>query len=382
MVTMKRAAAGIAMAFLSLSAAASNTLSDTRSVGMGGVGVASANYLSASFHNPALATQNKTHDRFGMILPVVGARVFDGDDLHDRVDDFQDLNDLLAVNPGNKVLEAQWRAALLDLDNERIDADANVGMVIAIPNRVVSTNFFVSSHATAILTTDIDENDLNNNEIKNSNAQGVVGGTVDIGFTFAKEFIFLDRDLSLGISPKFQQLLAYNYQDNIDTFDDDDFDFSSDYVDKSAFNADLGAAYALSRNVMLGLSAQNLFSQSLKTNISNGVQATYEVKAQYTAAVAYNHPRFTVAADVDLNSNQPFKEKSYKTQFARIGLEADAWRFAQLRLGYIHSMTDYADDLITAGIGLKPFGKFGLDIAALYGDEDNYGASAQLVFHF
>ncbi|MDV5168157.1 conjugal transfer protein TraF [Photobacterium rosenbergii] len=376
---MKRAAAGIAMAFLSLSAAASNTLSDTRSVGMGGVGVASANYLTASFHNPALATQNQTHDRFGMILPVVGARVYDGDDLHDRVDDFQDLNDQIASNPD---LEDQWRAALLDLDNERIDGDANVGMVIAIPNRVVSSNFFVSSHVTAILTTDIDESDLENNEIVNSNAQGVVGGTVDIGLTFAKEFIFLDRDLSLGISPKFQQILAYNYQDNIDTFDDDDFDFSSDYVDKSAFNADLGAAYALSRNVMLGLSAQNVFSQSLKTNISNGTQATYEVKAQYTAAVAYNHPRFTVAADVDLNSKQPFKEKSYKTQFARIGLEADAWRLAQLRLGYIHSMTDYADDLFTAGIGLKPFGKFGLDIAALYGDEDNYGASAQLVFHF
>ncbi|PSU35511.1 conjugal transfer protein TraF [Photobacterium lutimaris] len=382
MVTVKRAAAGIAMAFLSYSAAASNTLSDTRSVGMGGVGVASANYLTASFHNPALATQNKRHDRFGMILPVVGARVYDGGDLHDRVDAFQDLNDLLAANPNDPALQEQWRAALLDLDNERIDGDVNVGMVIAIPNRLVSTNFFVSSHAMALLTTDIDENDLNHNQIVNSNAQGVMGGTVDIGFTFAKEFIFLDRDLSLGISPKFQQLLAYNYQDNIDTFDDDDFDFSSDYVDKSAFNADVGAAYALSRNVMLGLSAQNVFSQSLKTNISNGNQATFDVNAQYTAAVAYNHPRFTVAADVDLNSNKPFKEQAYKTQFARIGFEADAWRLAQLRLGYIHSMTDYADDLFTAGIGLKPFGKFGLDIAAIYGNEDNYGASAQLVFHF
>ncbi|AJR06484.1 type IX secretion system membrane protein PorP/SprF [Photobacterium gaetbulicola] len=379
MVTVIRAAAGIAMVSLSLPAAASTTLSDTRSVGMGGAGVASANYLTASFHNPALATQNKTHDRFGMILPVIGARVYDGDDLHDRVDAFQDLNDQLASNPD---LEEQWRAALLDLDNDRIDGDANIGMVIAIPNRVVSTNFFVSSNVTAILTTDIDESDLENKEIVNSNAQGVVGGTVDIGFTFAKEFIFLDRDLSLGISPKFQQILTYNYQDNIDSFDDDDFDFSADYVDKSAFNADLGAAYALSRNVMLGLSAQNVFSQSLKTNISNGTQATYEVKAQYTAAFAYNHPRFTVAADVDLNSKQPFKEKSYKTQFARIGFEADAWRLAQLRLGYIHSMTDYADDVITAGIGLKPFGKFGLDIAAMYGEGDNYGASAQLVFHF
>ncbi|WEM45095.1 conjugal transfer protein TraF (plasmid) [Photobacterium sp. DA100] len=379
MVTVKRAAAGIAMVSLSLPAAASTTLSDTRSVGMGGAGVASANYLTASFHNPALATQNKNYDRFGMILPVVGGRVYDGNDLHDRVDAFQDLNDQLAGNPD---LQDEWIAALKGLDNERIDGDANIGMVIAIPNRVVSTNFFVSSHVTALVTTDIDENDLNNQEIVNSSAQGIAGGTVDIGFTFAKEFIFLERDLSLGFSPKFQQILTYNYQDTIDTFDNDDFDIGSDYVDKSAFNADLGVAYALSRNVMLGASAKNLFSQSLKTNISNGSQATFEVNTQYTAAIAYNHPRFTVAADVDLNSNKPFKEHTYKTQFARVGLEADAWRMAQLRLGYIHSMTDYADDVLTAGIGLKPFGKFGLDIAALYGKDDSYGASAQLVFHF
>ncbi|MGF1735221.1 conjugal transfer protein TraF [Photobacterium satsumensis] len=381
MVTLRKAAAGIAIACLSLSAAAT-TLSDTRSVGMGGVGVASADYLTSSFHNPALATQNKSHDRFGMILPVIGARVYDDDNLHDRVDDFQDLNDQLKADPNNPVLQEQWTAALKDLDDGRIDGDANVGMVIAIPNRVVSTNFFIASNVTALVLTDIDEDDVANKEVVNSTGQALAGGTVDIGFTFGKEFIFLDRDLSLGISPKFQQLMAFNYKQGIDTFDDDDIHVSSDYVDKSAFNADIGAAYALSRNVMLGLSAQNVFSQSLKSNESFGSQVTYEVGAQYTAAIAYNHPRFTVAADVDLNSNKPFKEQAYETQFARIGLEADAWRLAQLRLGYIHSMTDYADDLFTAGIGLKPFGKFGLDIAAIYGNEDNYGASAQLVFHF
>ncbi|MCQ1059323.1 conjugal transfer protein TraF [Photobacterium sp. ZSDE20] len=379
MVTVKRAAAGIAMAFLSYSAAASNTLSDTRSVGMGGVGVASANYLTASFHNPALATQNKRHDSFGMILPVIGAQVYDGNDLHDRVDAFQDLNDQLAGNPD---LVDEWTAALKDLDDGRIDGDVNVGMVVAIPNRMVSTNFFISSNVTALVLTDIDEDDIANHEVINSTGQAVAGGTVDIGFTFAKEFIFLDRDLSLGVSPKLQQLMAFNYKQGIDTFDDDDIDIGSDYVDKSAFNADIGAAYALSRNVMLGLSVQNVFSQSLTSNESSGNQVTYEVEAQYTTAFAYNHPRFTVAADVDLNSNKPFKEQAYKTQFARIGIEADAWRVAQLRLGYIHSMTDFSDDLFTAGIGLKPFGKFGLDIAAIYGNEDNYGASAQLVFHF
>ncbi|MGR5541169.1 hypothetical protein ACPV5V_21695, partial [Vibrio campbellii] len=77
-----------------------------------------------------------------------------------------------------------------------------------------------------------------------------------------------------------------------------------------------------------------------------------------------------------------FEQIDYQTQYARIGTELDAWEWAQLRLGYQHSMTDDAEDVITAGMGLKPFGLIGLDLSGSYGKDNNYGVSAQLIMHF
>jgi len=73
---------------------------------------------------------------------------------------------------------------------------------------------------------------------------------------------------------------------------------------------------------------------------------------------------------------------SYKAQFARLGVELDAWHWAQLRAGYSHSMTDYSKDMLTAGLGFTPFGLFGVDIAAQFGEDDHYGVATQFVFMF
>ncbi|KLV09655.1 hypothetical protein ABT56_00135 [Photobacterium aquae] len=380
----------VAAAMLALPAgvSASVNMADTRSVGMGGVGAASANYLSASFHNPALATQNKTYDRFGLVLPVAGARFFSDDELYDHIDSFQQIHRQLQADPDNISLQQQWRERLTQLDDGRMDADGNAGMVIAVPNRHLSMNFFVKAEVAAVVLTEVDERDLAvadpGQQPLYSSGLGVAGGSVDIGVTLAKEFIFLDRDLSLGISPKYQRLLAYSYQQTLDKFDDEEIDLTDNYTDKGAFNLDIGAAYALSRHTVVGVSGRNLLSHSLDANPAGSSRTvmTYQIEPVYVAAIAYNHPRFTLAADIDLNRSQPFAELDYRTQFARLGVELDAWRRAQLRLGYAHSLTDSADDMVTAGIGLKPFGKFGVDIAALYGKEDTYGVSAQLVFHF
>nr|WP_241902199.1 hypothetical protein [Vibrio breoganii] len=44
----------------------------------------------------------------------------------------------------------------------------------------------------------------------------------------------------------------------------------------------------------------------------------------------------------------------------------------------MHSMTDYAENMVTAGFEFRPYGVFGFDLAAQYGDDDNYVVSAQL----
>ncbi len=69
-------------------------------------------------------------------------------------------------------------------------------------------------------------------------------------------------------------------------------------------------------------------------------------------------------------------------QSRSFGAELDAFSWAQLRFGYMHSLTNYADDLATVGLGFKPFGIFGFDLAAQAGKDNNYGASAQLIMHF
>ncbi|EDQ00594.1 putative plasmid transfer protein [Shewanella benthica KT99] len=64
-----------------------------RSLAMGGVGVATANYQSASFNNPALLTQSKSNDDVAIILPSLSAEVADPNELKDGIDNFQNAFD-------------------------------------------------------------------------------------------------------------------------------------------------------------------------------------------------------------------------------------------------------------------------------------------------
>ncbi|GAM57586.1 traF-related protein [Vibrio ishigakensis] len=357
------------------------TLADSRSVAMGGTGVASANFMSASFHNPALAAKGESEHNFGMILPTVTASVHDGEGVLDKLDTYFDAEDDWIDNPGSIEARNAWRRALQDLNNGDITADASAGMVFAIPNKFVNTNFFVSTHATMLATADIDDNDLDNtspdDEVE-STATGLIGGTLDYGFTFAKNIELWGQDMSFGASPKVQQIYTTYFRERLTEDDIDDADFFDDLESKTTFNIDLGASWQVQEHWNLAISARNLISHSLDTNMQLGERATFEVKPEYKIGTAYSTNWYTLAADIDLNSRSYFKQQSYKTQYARLGAEADLWKWAQLRAGYMHSMTSYSEDVFTAGIGFRPYGVFGFDISGQFGNDDNYGVSAQL----
>lgn len=379
-------AVAAALPFVSFSSVAMFNGADARGGAMGGTGVASAEYLAASFYNPAMATNYTQGDDFGMILPVVAIGVLDSDDLYSEVEDFQDINDRLSDNPSEAELDA-WRNALRDLDNKEVDLDVIVGASVAVPNRFASANLFFKAQVASMAKANVVESDLTNPtpnpDDLDSTVQGLAGGTMDLGLTLAKEFALPIRGqrISVGISPKFQRLYSLNYLRSVSDFDEDDFEID-DAAEATEFNLDLGLAYKPSNYFTVGLAAQNLLKQELESNVSRGTQATFLVEPQYTAGVAFDNGWLLVSADVDLTEKQYFRESNYKTQFARVGLELDAWRWAQARVGYSHSMTDSTEDMLTGGIGLTPFGAFGLDIAAQYGGDNHYGASAQLVFMF
>lgn len=356
---------------------------DARSAAMGGTGVASSNYLMAPFHNPAQAVHYTDSDDFGVLLSLnLGAH--DGDDLYNKIDHFQQLDDELQYNGQDEQVQQEWRDALKALDNGTLNVDTNIGIAAAIPNRYVSMNLFAQANVATIAMTDVDENDLvgvPDTETMQSTVQGVIGGTVDVGIALARAFElpFAGQRLSIGVTPKAQHIVAVNYKNTVAGFEEDDFDLGSEYQQKTVFNADMGLSYMPTDYLTVGLAAKNLFAQELETNVSNASQATFLVEPKYTVGMAFNTRFLTIAADYDISKTRYFKEVAHETQFARIGIELNAWDWAQLRAGYSASMTDYAQDTITAGFGVKPFGAFGFDLGAYYGEDSNYGLSAQLV---
>lgn len=71
-----------------------------------------------------------------------------------------------------------------------------------------------------------------------------------------------------------------------------------------------------------------------------------------------------------------------KRQFAAVGAEFNAWKWAQLRTGYRQNLVSNNGSAFTAGIGLSPFDVIHIDVAGLVGTDNNYGAIAQLQFTF
>jgi hypothetical protein len=85
-------AASIALACTSTAIAAPFAPADTRSIGMGGTGVAAAELHSAVLFNPALlATARDEHD-FSVVLPQMGLFVADEDEFVDGVSNFVDAD--------------------------------------------------------------------------------------------------------------------------------------------------------------------------------------------------------------------------------------------------------------------------------------------------
>jgi len=75
-----------------------------RSLGTGGVSVATANLATAAWANPAMLTNQRVEDNFSLLIGV-GVFARDNDDLIGDVDDFQDADDRRedAVDAGDLV---------------------------------------------------------------------------------------------------------------------------------------------------------------------------------------------------------------------------------------------------------------------------------------
>jgi F plasmid transfer operon, TraF, protein len=82
-----------------------------RSLGMGGVSVATADLATAAWANPAMLTNQRPSDDFSLLIGI-GAMLRDDDDLITDIRDFQDADDQREAAADGSLEEAK---AILDM---------------------------------------------------------------------------------------------------------------------------------------------------------------------------------------------------------------------------------------------------------------------------
>ncbi|OOE97323.1 hypothetical protein BZG78_11700 [Salinivibrio sp. MA351] len=375
--TFKTKALVVALAACSTSALAATNPTDARANAMGGVGVASGDYLSAGFHNPALAALDPD-SAFGVLIPYIGAEARDPDELIDGLDDVADAFDQQDATK----IESSLRA----VQGDKAYVNAGVGAAVGIPTGSISATLYTSGLIEGAVLPDIDTNDFNVTSDPNSNATILAAGIGELGVALATNLDIAGQRVAVGVTPKLQRITTYNYGVAVDDYDTDDWDDSRYREEENAFNLDLGAVWQ-SGSYRVGLAGKNLISQDVDTVYipRTGNRFTYELEPQFTLGSAFVSDFVTVAADLDLNKKSGFKgtlNVDDDTQFFRVGAEFDAFGHAQLRTGYRADLEDNVDNAFTLGLGLSPFGVANLDIAASIIDSNSYGGSAQLAFTF
>ncbi len=362
-----------------------------RSLGMGGVSVATADLATAAWANPAMLTNQRPGDDFSLLIGA-GAFVRDNDDLLTDIDNFQAADDRLqaakaAANPQD-ILEAStdMLAIIQDIDGKNMAAD--VSGVAAMGFAFDSFAMAISIRADAIgagtvtnLSQNITEVDDDTKNILN--LEGVIA--TEFGLSFARDFQFFERKLSIGIKPKIVDLQAYTYRESILTIDALDTVFDqgqkSDLGTFASF--DLGAAIDMSDSFRLGLSIRNLVTDEVDLA---GQTLNFETEARI--GVAYHNRLLTVAIDYDLIENEPLLANEVfdglKTQYIGVGAEFNVFDFAQLRIGASKNLASGISDgakniAYTAGVGF--WLGFNLDIAATLND-NSLGGFVQTGFRF
>ncbi|WP_434999383.1 conjugal transfer protein TraF [Vibrio scophthalmi] len=364
-----------ALGSISTSSIAATQMADARSNGMGNTGVVSADYLLAPFHNPALGALHRDNDDVGILFPAFGLTAHDQDETIQTIDDAQDL--FADISNGSSSDTAALDKLLDDLaGNAPVAVTAGLNFAVAIPTRTLSVNLFGGGYTEVIAATDVSDLSDAEDRYNDSTFKMVAFGVTEVGLSLAKSFELGGQNIAFGISPKYQNLLTYSQEGNIDNFDLDDYDKSE--RSKTAFNVDLGMAWH-SGPLRAGLAMKNLFSQEIDTEIGG---YTYELNPQATIGLGYAGEYLAASVDFDLTKQKRFKELNDDTQFLRFGVEGNAWGWAQLRAGYEMDLEDTLDDSITAGIGISPFDAVSFDIAGSYAGENQFGASANLAFTF
>ncbi|MGZ0752608.1 conjugal transfer protein TraF [Kluyvera sichuanensis] len=394
---------GVAVSFfVAGQAGAANGWTEARNDAMGGTGVASANYGSGVLINPALLAKAKPDDDITLIAPTIGAQISDKDDLRSKIDDISD-----EVNNYRRVIStlnlSQISAAAGDLANQlsslngkTASGKAGAGLAVSIPNDTLNVAFVAKANARARVSSYIDQGDIELLRRIQSNPFNAAGASAqdlkskgygraaivsDYGVAIARQFDVGGVPVSLGITPKLQQTWLYNYTTSIYNFSSDDINSSRYRNDDTGFNVDAGLAADVGENWTVGLSGQNLFSRDIDTKEVAGVHDTYQIRPLVTAGVAWHTDMLTLSADGDLTETKGFKSED-TSQYVGVGAEVRPLDWLAVRAGYRADVKHNDSNVFTGGVGFAPFNRVHVDLMGLYGENQTWGAGAQLSVTF
>ncbi|WP_070966525.1 conjugal transfer protein TraF [Vibrio sonorensis] len=376
----------VAASLVSTASYGAAVVPDGRGNGMGNAGVTSADYVLAPFYNPALVAVYRDSDSFGVLFPAIGIRVRDTDESLATIDDLQDtIKAFENGGSGDQTTVDQLNSYLTRLaDDKPLAVNGGVGVSVALPIDTISSNFFARGYAEVIASTKIAADGGNSasavqSRYENSSVDVIAFGLEEYGVALAKIFVLSGQQVSIGVTPKLQQMRTYNQNLSVEDFDIDDYDQTE--KKKNAFNIDLGAVWVADQ-FRAGIAIKDLFSQRIDTLAVNNTMYRYELDTQVTVSGSYTSTYFTATADLDLTEQGRFVNVNDDTQFLRFGIEGNAAGWAQLRAGYEIDIEDTLDNSVTAGIGISPGDLVSFDVAGSYAGDNQFGVSANLAFTF
>jgi hypothetical protein len=410
---------------------------DPRSMAMGGTGVAVANPATAPFFNPALLSVEK-RERFAIDGPTLGVRASDPRDLLARLDSFQQLNlegelgfdiglDLTEASSG-EIIESinELNSALSSLGGRPLQAELGLGLTLGdsgqkfgwslytLATSQVGALFnyrdgdFLSGFADALDQIDFD-NPANNSpadldalsdfvvytevngvvtgiefseENLSSSVDAMMLGRVEVGValsTYLEEF-------AVGVTPKFIRARVFDYSANAQSADVGDFDVADYQTDYEHFNIDIGFARETADGWTIGMVGKNLIEQQYKgfrrdpmTQVMEPTGNVITISPTIQVGAARQEDWGTFAVDFDLQETEGFNGLP-GSQYLSTGVELDPWGWGQVRAGYRANLSDSERSVLSAGIGLSPFG-IHVDLAVA-GNKNELGAAAQFGFRF
>jgi len=430
----------ISIATLSLvcaSAYAQDATFDPRALAMGGTGVTTSDNSNAVFHNAAMLASSKHDDSFSLETPIIAVRLLDpqslqndtttlstnSTNLSNALTAFQNAQTAYTNTPNVGTLSAlqvsavqagnrlnTFNNSLIGVSNKTLSGNALLGMVLSIPSNRYAFSLYVDGRAelgaqfnyasadqvtvTALANNLIACGNATLANCNAANAQVGAGGKVnnlastmsirgviakDIGIAAARHFDNF-YDLDIGIVPKFTQYSSYDF--NQGAQGNTKITLNQGKKDFSAFSMDVGAAKTFQREadtqIKAGLAIKNLIPSSGTTALGNRIEA----KPLATLGVSYETPKTTSGIDVDLTTNKALMTGFSKdAQYVRLGAEFDAWRWAQIRIGYRHDIKGNYPGLPSIGLGLSPFG-IHADLSVAAASKKEAAISLQTGFRF